>query len=227
MMMESSLTAISPWKIFMLGGVMMWPLLACSVLATTIVIQKFLYFHDMNKELSSLRGLVLAAVRDNDIKRAVQVCDASPSFMASVLKAGLFKYGAPRAEIARAMEDAASLEVPRLEQGLTVLSTIAGVAPLLGLLGTVIGLGNSFYIIQMRAAAMNPASMADISGGIWQALITTAAGLFIAAPVFMAYNYFVSAVRHTTHGMERAAAGLIGEMSVLTDNGNGQGEDEA
>jgi len=112
-----------------------------------------------------------------------------------------------------AIEDAGNQEVPRLEKYIKILATIAHIAPLLGLLGTVAGMAKAFQVIQMKAVMLNPVNTADLAGGIWQALLTTAAGLIVAIPAIVAYHYLVSKVQDFVLEMERSATELINIMS--------------
>ncbi len=208
---------ISPWQLFMMGGPVMVPILICSVFALTVVIQKFNHFRGLDAEVRILKDRVLVQVRQNNIKEAMVVCEASGVWAAPVFKAGLVKFGGSRQEIVDAMEDAARFEVPRLEKGLGALSTIASVTPLLGLLGTVLGLCGAFHTIQVRAAAMNPVTPGDIAGGIWQALIATAVSLAVAIPAFMAHNYFVNRLHRAVGDVEKAGSRLADLMTRVSD----------
>jgi len=109
------------------------------------------------------------------------------------------------------MEDAASFEVPYLEKYLAILVTIATIAPLLGLLGTVTGLIRAFMVIQLKGGLVNPG---DLAQGIWEALITTVAGLTIAIPTYIAYNYFVSRVNNFITEMEKSTTRLLDIFSL-------------
>jgi biopolymer transport protein ExbB len=210
--MSAGVVEFTPWQLFLMGGPLLVPIGICSFFALTIVIQKFDHFRSFDRQFCVLHKAVLEQVRQNNIKEAVLLCDASGSWGASVLRAGLMKFAGARQEIMEAMDDAARLEVPKLEKGLGILSTIAGITPLLGLLGTVLGLCGAFHTIQMRAAAMNPAGPGDIAGGIWQALITTAVSLFVAIPVFLAYNYFVNRIHLLVRDMEKVSLRLADLM---------------
>jgi biopolymer transport protein ExbB len=107
------------------------------------------------------------------------------------------------------MEDVSLFEIPLLEKRFTALGTIAHVAPLLGLLGTVTGMAASFHTIQVRAAAMNPVTPGDLAGGIGEAMMTTVAGLVVAIPTYVAYNYLVSRVNNFVREMEHAGTELL------------------
>ena len=118
-----------------------------------------------------------------------------------------------RNKIKEAIEDAGLHEVPKLEKNIKVLATIAHITPLLGLLGTVLGMVRSFQIIQEKATALYPVNPADLAGGIWQALITTVAGLSVAIPTFVAYNYLVGRVESIVLDMERNSTDLVNILS--------------
>ncbi len=130
------------------------------------------------------------------------------------MKAGILKHDRPKLEIKEAIEDAGVHEVPRLERRLGILSTIAHISPLLGLLGTVTGMVRSFQVIQEKATSLNPVSPADLAGGIWEALITTVAGLVVAIPALVAYNYLVSVVDNFVTEMESSATDLVNILST-------------
>ena len=123
-----------------------------------------------------------------------------------MIKAALLKHDRPREEVTQTIEDAALLEVPRLEKNLVVLATIAHISPLLGLFGTVVGMIKTFMQIQEMRGIIDTARLA---GGIWEALITTAAGLAVAIPAFVAYNYLVSRVNGLVLDMEKSATEVV------------------
>ena len=215
--MNIGVVELSPWQLFVMGGPLLVPISICSVFALTIVIQKFDHFRSFDRDIVLLKDRVLTQVRQDNIKEAVSACDASGAWGAPVLKAGLMKFGGSRQEIMDAMEDTARLEVPKLEKGLVILSTIASITPLLGLLGTVLGLCGAFHTIQVRAAAMNPVAPGDIAGGIWQALITTVVSLVVAIPVFIVYNYFVNKIHLVVRDVEKVALRLADLMTRVSD----------
>jgi biopolymer transport protein ExbB len=133
-----------------------------------------------------LKNHVFEALKQNDVKKAMEVCDRYGSPLTKVIKAGLLKFGCSKDEVMRAMEEAAPFEVATLEDRLSILSTVGQVAPLLGFLGTVCGMAVTFYTIHARSVAMNPVAPADVAGGLWQALLTTVAGLVVAVPTLIA-----------------------------------------
>jgi biopolymer transport protein ExbB len=152
-------------------------------------------------------------LRRNRIVEAVELCDKTPGPIPHILKAGIMKHDRPRQEIREAIEDAGLHEIPRLEKNVAVLATIAHIAPLLGLLGTVTGMVRCFQTIQEKSTTLHPVSPGDLAGGIWEALITTVAGLTVGIPTLVAYNYFVNRVNGFVLDMESSATDLI---NILT-----------
>jgi len=205
------------WKLIQTGGPIMIPLLLCSLFALTIVIEKLYYFSTIKTDIPQLKKEIFDYVKDNKLKEAISLCDANRSPIAKIFKAGMIKYGSSRDEIKESMEDISLYEIPKLESRINALATIAHISPLLGLLGTVTGMTASFHTIQVRAASMNPVTPGDLAGGIGEALLTTVAGLIVAIPTFVAYNYFVNRINYFTLDMERAATEFINFMSQVIE----------
>jgi len=152
---------------------------------------------------------IAETLRRNKITEAIDRCNVMPGPIAQILKAGILKHDRSRAEIKAAIEDAGLHEVPRLEKNLGALATIAHITPLLGLLGTVTGMIRAFQIIEQKAVALMPVNPGDLAGGIWEALITTVAGLAVAIPTYVAYNFLVSKADGFVLEMEKSATDLI------------------
>jgi len=208
---------MNAWKLILAGGPIMAPILLCSLFALALVIEKLIYFASIKTDTQKLKKQVFDYVKNNQIKEAVQLCDNNKSPVAKILKSGIIKFGSSREEIKESMEDTSLFEIPRLESRLSALATIAHISPLLGLLGTVTGMTASFHTIQVRAAALNPVSPGDLAGGIGEALLTTVAGLIVAIPTFVAYNYCVNRINHFVLEMERAATELVNLISNLSE----------
>ncbi len=206
---------INAWKLFLAGGPVMWPILFCSIFAFGILIEKIWYFWVVTTDIFNLKQEIFECLRKNKLKEAIGLCDLNPSPVAKILKAGILKFGSSRDEIKEVMEDVSLFEIPRLEKRLSALSTIANIAPLLGLLGTVAGIIGSFHTIQVRSATINPVAPGELVGGIGEALIATLAGLLVAIPTFVAYNYCVSRVKNIVLEMERAATELVDFLSAF------------
>jgi biopolymer transport protein ExbB len=201
------------WELLTAGGPIMAPILLCSLFALAIIIEKFIYFSKTKKDLPEIQKTIFNFVKDNKIKDAIVFCEENDSPVTRVLAAGLLKFGASREEIKDALNDASQFEIPELEKRLTALVTIAQISPLLGLLGTVLGMAACFHTIQVRAASMSPATPGDLSGGVWEALIATVAGLIIAIIAYTTYNYFVDRVNKAILDMEQSATELLYHLS--------------
>jgi biopolymer transport protein ExbB len=197
------------WQIFLAGGPVMWPILLCSIFALAIILEKIWHLHKIKIDTQEFLSSVLEKMKRHQVKEALQLCDNTQSPVSHILKAGILKYDRPRPQIKEAIEDASLYEVPRLERNLSMLATIAHISPLLGLLGTATGMVRCFQVIQAKATAFHPVSPGDLAGGIWEALLATVAGLLVAIPVFIAYNYLVSRINNLVLEMERAATELV------------------
>lgn len=195
------------------SGAIIYPIILCSIIAFGIILERLYYLRKIKIDTVAFMNNIEAALKRNKIAEAVKICEDTPGPIARIIKAGLFKHDRPRQEMREAIEDAGQQEVPRLEKYIKILATIAHISPLLGLLGTVTGMAKAFQVIQMKTVALNPVNTADLAGGIWQALLTTAAGLIVAIPTIVAYHYLVSKVQDFVLEMERSATELINMMS--------------
>ena len=200
---------MSFWQVFLSGGPVMWPILLCSIFALAIIIEKFWHLNKIRIDTQKFLSDILDKIKRHEIKEALQVCDKTNSPISHILKAGILKYDRTREQIKEAIEDASLYEVPKLEKNLSALATIAHISPLLGLLGTVTGMVRCFQTIQAKATSFHPVSPGDLAGGIWEALLTTVAGLIVAIPTFVAYNYLVSHVNNFILEMEKASTELV------------------
>ncbi len=199
-------------EIFRDGGPVMWPLLLFSLLGVIFIIERFFALRrakiNVNEFLAKTRK---ALIVNRSIKAAIKVCEDYRGPVASILKAGLLKYGQPRQDVEKTIENAALYEMGRLERNLVWLASIANVAPLLGFFGTVAGMIKSFDALA-EAGLSNPGLVAS---GISEALITTAAGLAVAIPAQLAYNFFMSRINKFVRDIETSSNMLLetfGEM---------------
>ncbi len=213
----NSIWGMNAWELIKAGGPIMIPILLCSLFALAIVIEKFIFFVSLKTDVPKLKKQIFECIKNNKIKEAVELCEKSPSPVAKILKAGLVKFGSSREEIKENIEDMSLYEIPRLEGRLNALATIAHISPLLGLLGTVTGMTSNFHTIQVRADSLRPVTSGDLAGGIYEALLTTVAGLFVAIPTYVAYNYFVHRINQIILEMERAGTELINFMGHMTE----------
>lgn len=209
----------SLFDLFRRGGLVMWPLLACSITALAIGVERLLSLARINSDSAQLFQQVSQAIRDRRPAEARRLCEETSSPLARLLGAGLRRHDRPRTEIREALEQAGALEFPALERHLPILGTVAHLAPLLGLLGTVTGLVRCFQTIQEKASALYPVQPGDLAGGIWEALLTTVFGLGVAIPAYALYNYLVYRVNRLVTQMEVWAGGLA---DLLSDEAAGE-----
>jgi len=194
------------WDMMRDGGVVMWIIMACSVIAMFIFIERWFHLHREQVNVSELvKGLVNVLKRDGYIE-AISLCDNTPGPAARVLMAAILAYQKGEEDVRQAIEDAAAAEVPKLERRLNLLGTIGYICPLLGLLGTVLGMMGAFNTIHQKTIYL---SAVDLSGDIRMALITTAAGLCVAIPCYVAHNYLVSRAETIAMDIERAASEIM------------------
>jgi len=172
-----------------------------SLFSVTAIIYKMVVFLRVRTNLNEFISKVRGALLKGNVKGAIEVCEQQRGPLGAIIKSGLLKYGSPRQEIEKTMENAAIHEVAYLEKYLTVLATITNIAPLLGFLGTVVGMILSFEIIAQHGLN-NPGLVAK---GISVALLTTAYGLIVAFVTQPFYNYFTSKVTAYTRQIETAA----------------------
>jgi biopolymer transport protein ExbB len=199
-------------KLFREGGPVMYPLLIFSILGLVFIIERFIALRrakiNVNEFLAKIRKALIA---NRSIKDAIKVCEDYRGPVPSIMKAGLLKYGEPKEDVEKTIENAALFEMGRLERNLVWLATIANVSPLLGFFGTVAGMIKSFDALA-EAGLSNPGLVA---AGISEALITTAAGLAVAIPAQLAYNFFMSKINKFVRDIEISTNMLIetfGEM---------------
>ena len=190
----------------------MWPLLIMSIIAVAVIFERIWVLRkakiNVNEFLAKVRKSLIV---NKSIRDAIKVCEQYRGPVASIMKAGLLKYGQPKEDIEKTIETAALYEMGRLEKRLVILASIANIAPLLGFFGTVTGMIKSFDALA-EAGLSNPGLVA---AGISEALITTAAGLAVAMPVQLAYNYLTSRINKAVRDIETSTNMLLetfGEM---------------
>ncbi|MGN6555207.1 MAG: MotA/TolQ/ExbB proton channel family protein [Verrucomicrobiota bacterium] len=196
------------------GGVVFWLILFVSAVAVVVFIERFLHYHRAQINSTEFLNGVRNVLRRDNVVEAISICDATPGPVARLVKTAILNRDQGRERIAEALEEAGLTEVPRLEEKLNLLATIAQIAPLLGLLGTVVGLMHTFEDIKAAGVMANAAL---ISSGVWTSLICAGAGLAVAIPAHAGYNYLVSRVNSIVLDMERAATESV---HIVTGNGS-------
>ena len=204
------------------GGLFMWPILFLGILASGVIIERYRSLKLLTTDSGSIRADVQKMLREDRIEEAMQLCDSSQGPVPAILSAGLRKFLVLRRlnydpakieeQVVKAMDDYGVHVVAALEKHLPVLATISSVAPMLGFLGTVAGMVTSFDEIVARMGETNIVEAA--AGGISVALLTTAFGLIIGIPAFMAFNYFSSVINRFVLEIEESATDLIESVTL-------------
>ncbi len=195
------------------GGLVMIPLLLCSVIALAVGLEKFIYLRKTKTNTWKLMNKVEFLVKQGNITEALQTVKQQDGPISSILAAALSRHDRKREQIQEYLQTVGDNEVHKMEKRLVILDIIATISPLLGLLGTVIGIISSFNIL---AAAHGAASPAALSVGIAEALITTATGLVIAIPTMIIYTYLIQLVERRVNEMKNCATELL---DILTSRG--------
>lgn len=200
------------------GGPVMWLILIAAATAAVVFVERALYCHRSQINSAEFLNGVRTVVKRGNVVEAISICDATPGPVARLVKAAILHREQGRERVREAVEEAGLIEVPRLEEKLNLLATIAQIAPLLGLFGTIIGFIEIFSGLQTAGpyASISGNDPYSLAGGIWHALICAAGGIAVAIPAHAGYNYLVSRVNKIVLDMERAAAEIV---NIVSENG--------
>ncbi|OGQ60898.1 MAG: hypothetical protein A3J24_03245 [Deltaproteobacteria bacterium RIFCSPLOWO2_02_FULL_53_8] len=204
------MTSYSLFELIKQGGVTVIILMLLSVVSVAFMIERAWAHYKFRKGMRLFSDTLKASVADSGIDTAAVVCSASPSPLAVVFMAGYARAGRGRSDVMAAMELAGRAELSRLDSYVGFLGTIGSTAPFIGLFGTVLGIIRAFSGL----AAGQGASPAAVADGIAEALVATAAGLFVAVPAVIAYNYFVRSASRTALHLERMSMEFVDALSV-------------
>ena len=197
------------------GGILMIPILICSVIVVAVAIERYLTYNRLVIKIPQFMMKIRHPLNHGDVLSAINECTMTKGPVASVVKAGLEKAKLGRERMKEAMETAGNAETYFLEKNLNVLATLAGITPLIGFLGTVTGMIKAFMKIQQLSGNVN----ADVlAGGIWEAMVTTAAGLAVGIPALILYNYFINRERQFIFQMETAAEEVLDMVKDVSDS---------
>jgi biopolymer transport protein ExbB len=196
---------------FSKGGFIMYPLLLCSIAGLTIVIEKLISLRRKKVIIPEIVSVIDNIKGSGDIGLALSICEKHQGPFANVIRVGLESRELPKDEIKENLEDQGRQEVHQLERGLVVLETIAAIAPLLGLLGTVIGILKVFNVISVMGMGQATA----LSGGISEALITTIAGLSIGIPMVVAFNFFTNKAERLVLEIEKYSTAVLKKVAAF------------
>lgn len=202
------------------GGIVMYPILLCSVAAVYIVFERMLNFRGAKPPSGAFQIKLRKVLEGRDVRMAQELCIQEKSPVGRIVGAGLEKVHHGPMRVRQAMEDQGREELTQLERHLGILASIAGIAPMIGFLGTVTGLISAFQSVATTAGQPSPVDLAD---GIWEALVTTVFGLAVGIPAAAAYNYLVNQI-HAISGMfERIARDSLDAIEESIHLGNAQG----
>ena len=195
------------------GGPVIWLILIAAAVALVTFIERVLYCHRAQINSTEFLNGVRNVLKRDNVVEAISICDATPGPVARLVKTAVLNRDKSRERVREAVEEAGMLEVPLLEERLNLIATIAQIAPLLGLFGTIIGFMDIFEKLQSHGLY---AHFEDLSKGVWQSLICAAAGIGVAILAHAGYNYLVSRINKIVLDMERAAGEIV---NVVTENG--------
>ena len=198
------------------GGWLMLPLLLTSLIAVAIIIERYIVIKKSKLNVPAFLVKIRGMLIKKDISGAMSYCIEEKSPAANIIKSGLKKYSLGHERVKEAIENAGRQEVAKLEKGLSVVATIAGIAPLIGFLGTVTGMIQTFMKIEDLQGGANPS---DLAGGIWEALLTTAVGLAIGIIALAFYNYLTSAINKLILEMELVSNDVV---DIIEDTNSGK-----
>jgi len=201
------------------GGPMIWLILITAAVGLTVFVERALHCHRAQINSAEFLNGVRNVLKRDNVVEAISICDATPGPVARIVKTAILNRDKNRERLRETVEEAGLVEVPLLEERLNLLATIAQIAPLLGLLGTILGFMEIFG--QLQSAGLY-AHFELLAHGIWRALISAGAGIAVAIPAHAGYNYLVSRVNRIVLDMERAASEIV---NIVTEtNGNGHGK---
>jgi biopolymer transport protein ExbB len=182
------------------GGWIMIPLLLLLIVAIYIFFERMITLRKASKEDNHFMNRVSDYIYDGKIKSALDLCKSTDSPTARMVEKGISRLGRPMNDILVAIENVGNMEIAKLEKGLNFEATIAGGAPMLGFLGTVLGMVEAFF--QMEQTGSNTINLSTLSGGIYTAMVTTVAGLIVGVIAYFAYNYLVGRVDEVMQKLE-------------------------
>ena len=203
---SEGLETISFIELLMQGGYMMIPILLLSIGAVYIFVERILLIRNSSKTPDNFQENIRDRVLSGDVQGARAICLQTDTPVGRMIEKGISRIGQPLKNIEVSIENIGKVEVYRLEKNLSMLATISGAAPMIGFLGTVTGMIQAFISIAQEEGAVSPKLL---SSGIYEAMVTTAAGLFVGILAYLGYNYLVSRVQKLVHRMETTAIDFV------------------
>lgn len=193
------------WQFLIKGGIMMIPLLLTSIIGLTVFIERALFLRRKRIIHPDILESMYKITKSKDVERTLNKLNPYTGPFLNIIRVALENCQRPKQECKEAIEDQGRQEARSLERGLVVLETVAGIAPLMGLLGTVLGMIKVFRVISEQGLGQTQ----SLSAGISEALLTTVVGLFIAIPALVAYNYFTHKVEDLVLEIEKHSSNLL------------------
>jgi len=187
------------WELALKGGPVMIPILICSIIGIYVFVERYLTLQKASKIDENFMPSIKDHVMNGNIAAAKSLCKQTDSPVARMIEKGIERIGKPLRDIEASIENVGKMELFKLERGVGILATVAGLAPMLGFFGTVTGMVRAFY---QMANAGNNVSIGLLSGGIYEALVTTVAGLAVGIPALVCYNWLIGMVEKIVNKME-------------------------
>ncbi len=202
--------SISFWDLFLSGGWLMWVLVALAAVMIFIFVERFIAIRRATRIDKNFMNRIRDFILEGNIAAATDLCRRTDSPIARMVEKGIERIGRPMGDIQTAIENVANVEVAKMESGLPWLASISGGAPMIGFLGTVVGMVQVF--IDMSANQSGGIELAQLSAGMYVAMVTTVGGLIVGIPAYFAHNYLVARVEKMIFRME---ATTIAFMDIL------------
>ena len=208
---ESSETlSIGFWDLFMSGGWLMWVLVVLAAVMIFIFVERFIAIRKATRLDDHFMNRIRDSILEGNIEAAVDLCRRTDSPVARMIEKGIERIGRPMSDIQTSIENVANVEVAKLESGLPWLASISGGAPMIGFLGTVVGMVQVF--IDMSANTSGAIELSQLSAGMYVAMVTTVGGLIVGIPAYFGHNYLVARIEKLIFRME---ATTIAFMDIL------------
>jgi biopolymer transport protein ExbB len=193
-------------EIIQIGGFTMYVLLFCSFLSITILLERIIYYKRLSRtKRSEFMTKIKRALKSGSLEKAMEICKHTYAPISNVIYSGLVHHDRHEKQISNAMERQITVETTKLERFTSIVGTIGNTAVYIGLFGTVLGIIRAFHDIAVAGAG----GMSIVIGGVAEALVCTAMGLFVAVPAVIAFNYFMKRVERFVNDMELCASELI------------------
>ena len=211
---QAAVPLLNLWSLSLKGGFIMIPIVLLSLVTIYIFVERLLVLRDAARQDNTFMQRIKDYIHAGDVESALNLCKKNPTPVARLIEKGITRLGRPMNDVLVAIENVGNIEVAKLERRFTWIATTAGGAPMLGFLGTVTGMVSAFYSM---AAAGEAADITTLSSGIYEALVTTVAGLVVGIIALFAYNYLVSRVNTVVNQLE---ASTMEFMDLLNEPAN-------